>query len=40
MRMLGGMTVAEVAEVTGRAPRTIDRDWRAARAWLELQLRS
>lgn len=38
MRLLGGMTINEIAEVTGQSVRTTERDWRTARAWLVTQL--
>lgn len=38
MRLFGGLTHAEVAEVLGVTIRTVERDWRAARAWLEREL--
>lgn len=34
MRYFGGMTVADIAVVTGWSEPTIKRRWRAARAWL------
>lgn len=34
LRFFGGLTVEETAEVTGLAPRTISREWAAAKAWL------
>lgn len=34
MRYFGGMTVSDIAEVTGWSAPTIKRRWRAARAWL------
>lgn len=34
LRYFGGCTVEEVAELLGVGPRTIDRDWQAAKAWL------
>jgi RNA polymerase sigma factor (TIGR02999 family) len=34
LRFFHGMTVAETAAETGLAPRTVDRRWRVARAWL------
>lgn len=39
LRYFGGFTVEETAEVLGMSPRTVKRDWAAARAWLmgELQ---
>ncbi|MEZ5437684.1 MAG: sigma-70 family RNA polymerase sigma factor [Lysobacteraceae bacterium] len=38
LRYFGGLSVEEVAEVTGQSTATIGRHWRAARAWLMLQL--
>ena len=38
MRFFGGMTVQEVAEVLGVSKTTVDKSWRAARAWLNAQL--
>jgi RNA polymerase sigma factor (TIGR02999 family) len=37
-RFFAGMTVPEVAEALGIAPRTVDSDWAMARAWLGAQL--
>ncbi|MEL7199720.1 MAG: ECF-type sigma factor [Pseudomonadota bacterium] len=34
MRFFGGMTIEEIAEVTGTSPATIKRRWTATRAWL------
>jgi DNA-directed RNA polymerase specialized sigma24 family protein len=34
MRYFGGMTVPEVAEVTGWSEPTVKRRWQVARAWL------
>ncbi|MEM6992223.1 MAG: sigma-70 family RNA polymerase sigma factor [Myxococcota bacterium] len=34
LRFFGGLTVAEVADVTGASRRTVEREWRFARAWL------
>jgi DNA-directed RNA polymerase specialized sigma24 family protein len=34
MRYFGGMTLADVAEVTGLSEATVNRRWRVARAWL------
>ena len=34
MRYIGGLSVAEVAEVVGISARTVEREWRAAKAWL------
>jgi RNA polymerase sigma factor (TIGR02999 family) len=38
LRFTLGMTVDEVAEATGKSPRTIKRRWHAARAWLQRYL--
>lgn len=37
-RLLGGMTIPEIAAVLGVSPRTIDTDWSFARAWLRREL--
>jgi RNA polymerase sigma factor (TIGR02999 family) len=34
LRFFGGLTNEEVAEVTGMSLRTIEREWRKAKAWL------
>jgi RNA polymerase sigma factor (TIGR02999 family) len=34
LRYFGGLSVAEAAEVLGVGTATVERDWRAARAWL------
>ncbi len=34
MRYFGGMTIADIAEVTGLSEPTVKRRWQAARAWL------
>jgi len=34
LRFFGGLTVEETAEVVGLSPRTIKREWAAAKAWL------
>lgn len=34
LRFFGGCTVNEIAELLGVGPRTVDRHWQAARAWL------
>jgi RNA polymerase sigma factor (TIGR02999 family) len=36
----GGLTYAEIAGLLGTSEPTVQRDWRAARAWLGTQLRS
>jgi len=38
LRYFGGLSVPEVAEALGVTPRTVDRDWSAARAWLRPRL--
>lgn len=39
MMFFGGLTEEEVAEVLGISVRTVRRDWKVARAWLQVQLR-
>ena len=38
LRFFGGLTVEETAAVLGVSPRTVNDDWRAARAWLRREL--
>jgi RNA polymerase sigma factor (TIGR02999 family) len=38
LRFFGGLTVAETAEVMGISAPTVERGWRAARAWLQTEL--
>ena len=38
LRFFAGLTVEEVAEVLGVSPKTIELDWRMARAWLHREL--
>ncbi len=38
MRVFAGITVDEAAEALGVSPRTVDLDWRMARAWLSREL--
>jgi RNA polymerase sigma factor (TIGR02999 family) len=38
LRFFGGLTVEEVAEVLGVSKRTVEADWRHARAWLQRAL--
>lgn len=38
MRFFGGLTVEEVAELLAISPRSVDRDWRCAKAWLFCRL--
>jgi len=40
LRFYGGLTVEEVAEVIGVSKRTVEADWRHARAWLLRELAS
>ena len=39
MRFFGGLSVEETAEVLKTSPRTVMRDWNAAKAWLYRELR-
>ncbi len=39
MRYFGGLTVEEIAEVLEVSPRTVNRDWATAKAWLHAELR-
>jgi RNA polymerase sigma factor (TIGR02999 family) len=38
LRFFGGLTVDEVAEAVGVSTRTVESDWRHARAWLRVEL--
>ena len=38
LRFFGGLTIEETAEVMGVSTPTIERGWRAARAWLQTEL--
>lgn len=38
LRFFGGLTVDEVAEVLKISPVTVKREWRAAKAWLHLEI--
>jgi len=38
LKYFGGMTIEEIAEVTGTSPATVKRDWALARAWLHREL--
>jgi len=38
LRFFGGLSVEEAAEVMGISPRTVKREWSAARAWLKREL--
>jgi RNA polymerase sigma factor (TIGR02999 family) len=39
LRFFCGLSVAETAEALGANPRTVDRDWAAARVWLRRRLK-
>lgn len=38
LRFFGGLSVEQAAEVLGVSPRTVEVDWRTARAWLRREL--
>jgi RNA polymerase sigma-70 factor, ECF subfamily len=38
MRYFGGLTMGEIAEVLGVSPKTVDRGWPTARAWLRREM--
>ena len=38
LKFFGGLTTDEIAEVTGRSTRSIERDWLFARSWLYTEL--
>ena len=38
LRFFGGLSVGETAEVMGVSPRTIDRQWQIAKAWLHREI--
>jgi RNA polymerase sigma-70 factor, ECF subfamily len=38
LRFFGGLTIEETAEVLGISTPTVERGWRAARAWLQTEL--
>jgi RNA polymerase sigma factor (TIGR02999 family) len=40
LRFFGGLTTADIAEVIGIAPRTVDREWKVAQAWLRREMSS
>lgn len=40
LRFFGGYTIDETAEIIGRSPATVSREWEIARMWLFRQLRS
>jgi RNA polymerase sigma-70 factor (ECF subfamily) len=39
LRFFGGLTTAETAEALGVSTRTVEREWRMAKAWLRQQVR-
>lgn len=40
LRVFGGLTTREIADVLGKSERTVKDDWRVGRAWLRSQLRN
>jgi RNA polymerase sigma factor (sigma-70 family) len=38
LKFLAGLSIDEIAHVLGRSPRTVNREWRLAKAWLYGQL--
>ncbi|MEM8710352.1 MAG: ECF-type sigma factor [Planctomycetota bacterium] len=38
LRILGGLTMPEIAEAIGKSIRTVETDWTIARAWLRAEL--
>ena len=38
LRFFSGLSVEETAEVMGVSPRTIDRQWQTAKAWLQREI--
>ena len=38
LRFFGGLTIEEVAKSLGVSPRTVQREWRMARAWLQREI--
>jgi DNA-directed RNA polymerase specialized sigma24 family protein len=39
-RFFGGLSVAETAAALGVSESSVERDWRAAKAWLAIKIRS
>lgn len=39
LRFFGGLSATEIVAVLGVSERTVDRDWRVAKAWLEAEIR-
>jgi RNA polymerase sigma factor (TIGR02999 family) len=40
LRYFAGLTVEQCAQALDLSPRTVEKDWRAARAWLHRELSS
>ncbi|MCP3906106.1 MAG: sigma-70 family RNA polymerase sigma factor [Planctomycetes bacterium] len=40
LRLFGGLSVDETAELLDTSPRTVERDWKMGRAWLRRELRA
>jgi RNA polymerase sigma factor (sigma-70 family) len=40
MRFFGGLSVEETAEALGVSAQTVMRDWKLARAWLAVRIRT
>jgi RNA polymerase sigma factor (TIGR02999 family) len=40
LKYFAGLSIPEIAEVLGKAPRTVDRHWAYARAWLRRAMSS
>jgi RNA polymerase sigma factor (TIGR02999 family) len=40
LKFFGGLTAAETAHILGVTTRTVEREWRTAKAWLRRQLRA
>ena len=38
LRFVGGLSIEEIANILDIGPRTVDRDWRLAKAWLRSEL--
>ena len=38
LRFFGGLSIEEIANILDIGPRTVDRDWRLAKAWLRSEL--
>jgi RNA polymerase sigma factor (TIGR02999 family) len=40
LRAFGGLTIEEISDLFGVSPRTVNREWRTAKAWLNRELGS